>query len=280
MAAQPPRPPGEPGDGYGAAGDGPGWGPDAGWRPGCAVAWQLLRTLPGWMQVLLWLTLWPVVVGLCVAGSRRLAPFAGRLTVALVLVAGLGWWSALGDDGIPAGEAPPHRALTPDGTFVTFAGVAAATVTLPEFEPETLDIEIVECVQTRSRSAVRDGAIRQPRVVVRLANRGPERTVLLQGAVLLRGYDWNGGWKPTAGIDVELRTGEVAEATLLTDYRHQSNYSPDGLHACRLDDLEIVAPQVWPDHPARQAVPIEAVTPADGERDFDPRRDLRRTDTR
>lgn len=287
MAAHPPRPPREPGDGPGGSGDEPRPGRGAGWQPQCALAWRRLRALPGWMQLLLWLTLWPVVAALHVAGSRRLGPLAAPLTVAVLLVGGLGWWSALAEDGLPGGagadDPSRHRTLAPGGAFgtVAFAGVAPTAAAPPEFDPATLGIEIVECVQTRSRSAVHEGPIRQPRVVVRLANHGPERTVRLQGAVLLEGYDWNGGWKPTAEIDVELGPGQMAETTLLTDYRHQSAYSPDGLYACRLIDLQVVAPQVWPDYPARQALPVDAPTAAaEGERDFDPQRDLTRTDTR
>lgn len=284
MGSQPPtQPPREPSDPHGGAG---GRRREPVSQRTATAAWTHLRALPHWVQFLLWLLAWPALTACFVARNRRLGLLTVPITAVVVLLGGSLWWPLLVDGTVArvrdAGDHPqPWDQVTGPGP-----GASAIAVDypdprdLPEFDPETLDVEIIGCVQTRSVSTVREGTIRQPRIAVRLTNRGPDRIVTLRGAALLADYEWNGGWKPTAPVSDEMAHGERVEITLLTDYRHQSNYTPDGLHACRVIEVEFIAPQVWPDHPARQVLPLDVVSGAAAERDFDPRLDLLRSDAR
>jgi hypothetical protein len=229
---------------------------------------------------------WPATGALYVAKSTRLGPLALPLTVAVLVLGGTLWLPILAHEN-------PARTLEAADSDLLWASpptVGAGSTAYvgedpdqgepPEFDLATLDVEIVECVQTRSVSTVRDRTIRQPRIVVEVTNRGPARTVVLHGEVMLADYGWNGGWKPTAAVSHEVAHGQTIQATLLTDYRHQSGYTPDGLHVCRVSEIELIAPQVWPEHPARQSPVDDVRAVATPERDFDPQRDLMRTDAR
>lgn len=281
MARQPPPPPSERGSHQGR----PHGRPDRWWHLSVA-AWTRLRALPTGLQAVLWLLAWPVTGALYVARSRWLGPLAVPLTVVVLVLGGSLWWPILAQEAAPhdpesseSVQAGASRPAVGAGT-TAFAGEIAGPRTLPEFDPTSLVVDIVECVQTRSVSAVRGDTIRQPRIVVRLTNHGPARTVVLHGEVLLEEYDWNGGWKPTAGPGQEMAPGQTADVTLLTDYRHQSSYGQQGLRACRITDVEFVAPNVWPEYPARRISLAGVTAAAAPERDFDPYRDLLRTDAR
>lgn len=295
MGVEPPQPPErfpqEPRDGRprpGARRDRRG-GAERWWRLSGA-AWCRLRSLPTWAQAVLWLLAWPVTTAVYVASVRRLGRLAPPLTALVLLCGGTLWWGEplLGPsdggagDVAAAGDEPGWDtawAARDDLTALTVAG-RTSPPPLAEFDPATVTVEITECVQTRSVSTVRERTVRQPRVSLRVTNHGPERTVALHAAVLLQAYDWNGGWKPTAPFSADLAHGETVEATLMPDYRHQSSYTPDGLEACALLELELVAARAWPEHPASQRFPLTQRVPAAGEREFDPRHDLRRTDAR
>lgn len=288
MAVEPPQPPGpawwpgrRPADERGADGRG-----RRRWPRASSAAWRRVRTLPSWAQALLWLVAWPVAAALYVASRVWLGRLAPPLTAVVLLVGSAAWW---GEPLTADGHAWPRARATAtaggwDGAWTGPAQTALAAgdtmADLPEFDPSTLRVELHECVQTRSVSNVRDRTIRQPRLTLRVTNLGPERTVVLHAAMLLDAYAWNSGWKPTAPFELELRHGQTAEATLMTNYRHQASYTPDGLGACALNEVEIIAPQLWPEYPPSVVAPLRSQVVAAPERPFDPRRDLLRSDAR
>lgn len=294
MAAEPPQPPErfpwEPEQGgHAAAGrPRPRARGDRWWRVSGA-AWHRLRSLPVWAQAVLWLLAWPVTTALYVASVRRLGRLAPPLTAFVLLCGGVLWW---GEPFVAASHDDPQEIATvgADPSWDTawardqrsalpVAGQTSSP-SLAEFNPSTVSVEITECVQTRSVSTVRERTVRQPRVSLRVTNSGPQRTIVLHAGVLLHAYDWNGGWKPTSQFSANLAHGETVEATLMPDYRHQASYTPDGLQACALMELEVLAARAWPEHPARRTFPLEHRVAAASEREFDPRHDLRRTDAR